>query len=618
MITFVQNILLMRYSIAVACIVVCCFFGCNQTDKTTSEITVAEVQEYLDGYNKTYQELMIPSSEAQWKLNTYIVEDDTITAQAAQVASEKMAAFTGSEENISKAKRFLTIESQLTPVQIRQLKTILYAAGSNPAIASDLVKKRIKAENTQTQNLFGYTFTMNNKPVSANDIDAILETSSDLEERLLAWQASKEVGKSLKHGLTDLRGLRNATVQALDYEDYFQYQVSDYDMSSDEMMRTCRGLIQDVWPLYRELHTWARYELAKKYDQPVPEMIPAHWLPNRWGQEWSSMIDSDGVDLDEALGQKSAKWIMEQGEDFYISLGFPKLPQSFYEKSSLYPLPNDTTFKKNNHASAWHMDNDKDVRSLMSITPNTRWWGTTLHELGHIYYYMSYTNDSVPIILRGGANRAYHEAMGTLIGLASMQPPFLKQYGLISEDEQIDPTQQLLKEAFDYVVLLPWGAGVMTEFEHDLYAKEMSEETYNERWWELKMTCQGIAPPTKRDDTYCDAASKTHINDDAAQYYDYALSNVLLFQFHDLIATNILKQDPHNTNYYGSKETGAFIHELMKDGANCDWRSHLKKHLNADMSAEAMVKYFEPLMSWLKLQNSDRKHALPVSYPLKG
>ena len=74
---------------------------------------------------------------------------------------------------------------------------------------------------------------MNNKPVSANDIDAILETSSDLEERLLAWQASKEVGKSLKHGLTDLRGLRNATVQALDYEDYFQYQVSDYDMSSE-------------------------------------------------------------------------------------------------------------------------------------------------------------------------------------------------------------------------------------------------------------------------------------------------------------------------------------------------------------------------------------------------
>ena len=68
------------------------------------------------------------------------------------------------------------------------------------------------------------------------------------------------------------------------------------------------------------------------------------------------------------------------------------------------------------------MNNADDVRSLMSIEPNTRWWGTTLHELGHIYYYISYTNDSVPIILRGGANRAYHEAMGTLIGMASMQP----------------------------------------------------------------------------------------------------------------------------------------------------------------------------------------------------
>ena len=49
------------------------------------------------------------------------------------------------------------------------------------------------------------------------------------------------------------------------------------------------------------------------------------------------------------------------------------------------------------------------------------------NELGHIYYYMAYSNDSVPLILRGGANRGFHEAFGTMLGMASLQLPFLKK-----------------------------------------------------------------------------------------------------------------------------------------------------------------------------------------------
>src|SRR3712207_8640362 len=49
-----------------------------------------------------------------------------------------------------------------------------------------------------------------------------------------------------------------------------------------------------------------------------------------------------------------------------------------------------------------------------SVEPNSEWYETTHHELGHIYYYLTYTNPDVPVLLRGGANRAYHEAMGSL------------------------------------------------------------------------------------------------------------------------------------------------------------------------------------------------------------
>lgn len=72
------------------------------------------------------------------------------------------------------------------------------------------------------------------------------------------------------------------------------------------------------------------------------------------------------------------------------------------------------------------MNLNQDVRSLMSIIPNAEWYETTHHELGHIYYYLEYSKSEIPPVLRKGANRAYHEAIGSMLGLAAMQKPFLE------------------------------------------------------------------------------------------------------------------------------------------------------------------------------------------------
>lgn len=573
----------------------------------------AKADSFITVYTDEYQQLYYTSAKAEWELNTHIVEGDTLTSQKAEEAGKAYAAFTGSENNINAARELLKQKDRLTHLQVKQLEAILYAAGANPAVAADIVSQKIKAETEQTKTLFGYDFKIDGKSVSTNDIDGVLESSTNLPERLKAWEASKEVGKELKSGLVNLRDLRNKSVQALGYDDYFQFQVSEYGMTTQEMVDLNQQAIKDIWPLYRELHTWARYELAKKYKQPVPEMLPAHWLPNRWGQEWSSMVNVEGLNFDKALEAKGAEWITKQGEDFYVSLGFDPLPESFYTLSSLYPAPADADYKKNNHASAWHMDLKQDVRSLMSIEPNTRWWNTVLHELGHIYYYQAYSTPQVPIILRGGANRAYHEAIGTLIGLASMQKPFLVQQGLVDENLEVDTIKGLLKEALDYIVVMPWASGVMTDFEHQLYSANLSKDEFNKTWWELKKKYQGIVPPTERGEEFCDAASKTHINNDAAQYYDYALANVLLFQFHMHIAKDILKQNPHNTNYYGSKETGQFLNSLMAPGATQDWRINLEDNLGEEISAKAILEYFDPLMKWLQEENKGREVSLPES-----
>ncbi|MEJ7692099.1 M2 family metallopeptidase [Daejeonella sp.] len=581
--------------------------SCN----TSKPVNNAEAQAFIDAYTADYVKLSTASAEAQWAANTRIVEGDTTNAKLVESTGEAYAVFTGSKENIEKAQGFLKDRTSLNDLQEKQLDKILYFAANNPQTVADVVKERIKAENAQTEKLFGFDFQVDGKSVSANEIDNALKDETDLAKRLKIWEASKEVGIGLKPGLLNLRRLRNETVQALGYKNYFDYQVSDYGMSTGEMMDLIQKINLELRPLYRELHTYARYELAKKYNvKEVPEYLPAHWLPNRWGQDWSSMVTVKGMNLDSVLKTKSAEYIVKDGEDFYKSLGFNALPASFWQKSSLYPAPAGANYKKNNHASAWHMDLNADVRSLMSVEPNAEWYETANHELGHIYYYMSYTNKDVPPLLRKGANRAYHEAMGSLMGLASVQKPFLENKGIIPAGAQSDDIQALLKEALNYAVFIPFSAGTMPEFEKALYADNLPADQINAKWWELAKKYQGIVPPTVRGENFADAASKTHINNDAAQYYDYALSFVILFQLHDHIAKKILKEDPRATNYYGNKEVGKFLKEIMTPGASKDWKAVLRDKTGSDLSAKPMLDYFEPLMKWLKDQNNGRTYTL--------
>ena len=315
------------------------FAACNNYKTADNAAVQQAAQQFLDNYTAQFVGLYYASAEGQWQLNTHIVEGDTVTSNAAARADQAYADFTGSVANIDSARKYLALKDQLTPVQVKQLETILYMAGNNPASAGEVVARRIAATNRQTELLYGYKYMLNGRQVSANDLDRILREATNLQEREAAWTASKEVGATLKDGLSALQQLRNSSVQALGYDDFFAYQVSEYGMDSKEMMELTEQLINDVWPLYRELHTWARYELAAKYNQEVPDYLPAHWLPNRWGQDWTTMVNVEGLDIDPQLAAKGPEWVMEQGEAFWMSMGFPELPQSFWDKSSLYPLP---------------------------------------------------------------------------------------------------------------------------------------------------------------------------------------------------------------------------------------------------------------------------------------
>ena len=56
---------------------------------------------------------------------------------------------------------------------------------------------------------------------------------------------------------------------------------------------------------------------------------------------------------------------------------------------------------------------------------------TVHHEMGHIEYYMAYS-DQMPIF-RAGANSGFHEAIGDTIALSVMSPKHLEKIDLIDD-----------------------------------------------------------------------------------------------------------------------------------------------------------------------------------------
>ncbi|MGH8092956.1 MAG: M2 family metallopeptidase [Chthoniobacterales bacterium] len=573
----------------------------------TSARSTSPIQERADRFlalvNATYQALYTVNSEAQWAAATDVTpEHDAASA----TATKAYAAFNGSPELINDARDLLGHRTELEPLTVRELNQVLLNAGEYPMTNPYLVRRRIEAETRQASMMNSYRFIYQGKPITANQIDDLLSKSTDLNERKAVWEASKKIGATLRDNLAGLQHLRNGVAGELNYPDYFALEVASYGMTTDEMLKMNDQFMKDLRPLYLQLHTWVKYKLAEKYHQPVPNKIPAHWLNNRWAQNWTGIVEA--ANIDPYFKGRTAEWIARTAEDFYLGLGFKPLPASFWVRSDLYPVPPGNPRKKNAHASCWHIDLENDIRSLQNIEPNSEWFYTAHHELGHGHYFESYTRPEVPPLLRIGANPGFHEGIGELAALASSQVPYLQAKGFLPPDFKWDKTQFLLDDALARSVpFIFFASGTMTHWEADVYAHHLDNNEWNERWWEYVSKFQGVEPPSKRTEADADYASKTHINDTPAYYYNYAVATVLKFQLNDYIARHILHQPPQSCNYAGNKEVGQWLYNILKKGGTEDWRKVLKEATGEDLSTRAMVDYFQPLMAWLEEQNKGRK-----------
>ena len=288
--------------------------------------------DFLAIYDGVGQKIYAITSEAYWKSATDVTDQHVGERIGAERA---LAAFAGSRWVIETARALLEQKDQLDDLTRRQLEKILLSASEYPGTVPELVEARVEQEAKQSAVLDAFEFCAEKrgekcvKTVNPNQIDDVLRDSRDEAERRHIWEVSKQTGPALKPGLIELRRLRNELAQEMGYSSFFALQVADYGMTVDEMMKLMEQFQTDLRPLYEQVHCWAKYKLAERYQQDPPKKIPAHWIGNRWAQAWPGLTSA--VSLDGMFKDKSAEWIVKQGEAFYASLDMPPLPESFWE-----------------------------------------------------------------------------------------------------------------------------------------------------------------------------------------------------------------------------------------------------------------------------------------------
>ena len=448
--------------------------------------------------------------------------------------------------------------------------------------------------------------------------ESIIDNSRDPKELLRAWEGWHEIGKPMKPMYMRMVDIGNQGSVDLGYEGLSDLWFSKYDMPAEDFLDDTDRVWSEVKPLYDALHCHVRAKLNEHYGDEVISKtgpLPVHMLGNMWGQSWSNIYDlvyeekpdSKYIDVTKIINEKSLSEIemVEYAEDFFISMGFKPLPETFWERS-LFVKPRDRSVVC--HASAWNLDPaNNDLRIKMCIEKNEEDFITIHHELGHIFYYQAYNH--IPTVFQAGANDGFHEAFGDLLTL-SITPDYLVDIGFISKDDaeeaKQDPIGLLMKQALDGVVIVPWAL-MLDKWRSGVFDGEIDESNLNSSWWSLREEYQGINTSYERSENYFDPGAKYHIPGNTP-YTRYYLASIMQYQFHEALC-NLIDYDGylHECSIYGNKEAGDRIITTMAMGQSLPWQDAFENLTGSrQLSGKSIMNYYAPLKEWLDEENKNR------------
>ncbi len=597
-------------TVLAGCVLAIVLAGCSEEpgDDGARTAPAESADEFAARAHEEFLHFAMETEVADWVYATFI---NTDTAFLLSRAQQRFAAW-----HANAVKTALQYEGEEMAAATRRTLDLLKFSTAMVAPDNDAEREELAGILAGMEGLYGAGQFCRSATecISGTELELRMQQTRDYDELLELWAGWREIAVPMRDQYERFVELSNRGAAEFGYADLGAFWRAQYDMSPDEFRAETTRLWEQVKPLYDELHCHVRAELGEFYGAdkvPQDQPIPAHILGNMWAQEWAPLYDLlepfpgvGDLDVDSTLQTKnySPQEMTRSAESFYVSLGMPRLPDTFWERSQ-FSKPRDREVVC--HASAWNMDWEEDLRIKMCINQTYDELRVIYHELGHNYYQLAYNEQ--PNLFRSGAHGGFHEAIGDTVVL-SMTPGYLEELGLISsaEDSNEAVINRQMQMALDSIAFLPFGK-LIDEWRWAVFSGEVAPADYNKSWWEMRQRYQGIAPAVERSEEHFDPGAKYHVPANVS-YTRYFLARILQFQFHRVLCEAAGHEgELHACSIYGSKDAGEKFYAMLQAGASAPWQDTLEKLTGTrEMDATAIIDYFQPLMSYLKEQNEGR------------
>nr|XP_014345475.1 PREDICTED: angiotensin-converting enzyme-like [Latimeria chalumnae] len=582
-------------------------------DKIADE---AQAQEFLAEYNRTAEKVWNAYSEASWTYNTNITEHNKQIMLQKSLEMSKHTLEYGTRAHKFDYTDFLDGSSKRI---LKKLSELDKAA---------LPEEELKEYNnilSQMETTYSVAKVCRDDgkchPLDP-DLTEIMATSRNYSELLFAWKGWHDAsGKKIRKDYEKYVEFSNKAARLNGHPDNGAFWRSLYESPTFEA--DLEKLYHQLQPLYLNLHAYVRQALHRKYGDKYINLkgpIPAHLLGNMWAQSWLSIYSllvpyPEATQVDATPAMIAQKWnaerMFKESDNFFTSLGLIPMPQEFWDKSMI-EKPTDGR-EVVCHASAWDFYNRKDFRIKQCTVVNMDDLITVHHEMGHIQYFLQYKDQ--PISFRDGANPGFHEAIGDVLALSVSTPKHLHSIGLldtVNENYESD-INYLMSIALDKIAFLPFGY-LMDQWRWKVFDGRILKENYNREWWNLRLKYQGLCPPVPRTEDDFDPGAKFHIPANVP-YVRYFVSFIIQFQFHEALCKATKQTGPlHKCDIYKSNAAGKLLGDALKLGFSKPWPEAMTLITGQpNMTAEALMKYFEPLTKWLIKQNE--KNRVTLGWP---
>ena len=516
-----------------------------------------------------FKPLRIAASKAWY---TASVSGSDADFAASKETDQALDAFSADAERFA-AVRALRERTDITDPLVKRQIELMYLSMLSKQVEPDMLA-RINALEKQVTQLFNtYRGTVDGQKVSQNQIEDILEQSTDSARLRAAWEAQKGVGPAVAPKLLELVGLRNQVARELGFRDFYAMSLAESELDEDRLL----ALFDELDRLTREPFLKSKAvvdgRLAKRLGVPVAALMPWHYQ-NPFFQDPPAVFET-GL---EALYKGQDTVALSQR--YYDEMGLPSA--DIVKRSDLFEKPGKTP-----HAFATDIDREGDIRVLCNVVPGFRWQVTMVHELGHAVYDKFIARD-LPWLLRTPTHPLTTEGIAMMFDYHVANPLFAEAMGLMSAEERAGAMAEARAyQAFAELQFSRWTQ-VMLRFERAMYSDPGQD--LDTLWWDLVERYQGLRRPPR---TAPDYASKIHLVVAPVYYQNYMLGKLFAAQVHEAIARHV-GTAPGDTVYVGDTRVGAFLKEkVFGPGARYDWNELTRFATGSDLSPDAFARRFQ-------------------------